>query len=433
MSENGSGPARRVVVTGMGAVSPLGVGVGATWSGLLAGHNGVERISRFDPSPFASQMAGEVKGFDPQAFMERKHALHTARFTQFALFAAKEALDASELAITDANRHEIGVIVGSGIGGLPVTEEAHLTLLERGPRRLSPFSSPMILIDIAAGEISIMLGAGGPNFALVSACASGGHAIGEAAEIIRRGDAVAMLAGSAEATITPLAVGTFAAMRALSQRNDDPEHASRPFDRDRDGFVIAEGSAVLVLEELAHARRRDAPILAELVGYAATADAHHLTAPDPKGGGAYRAMARALERARAGADEIDYINAHGTSTQLNDAVETLAIKKLLGDRATRVPVSSVKSMIGHSLGAAGALEAVVSVQAIQAGCIPPTINVENPDPDCDLDYVPNRARPARVEVALSNSFGFGGHNACLVLQRPGRNGHPPHTDDRSLA
>ncbi len=417
MGENGAGPARRVVVTGMGAVSPVGIGAEATWRGFVAGRNGIDRIATFDPAPFASQMAGEVKGFDPQSFMERKHAQHTARFTQFALFAAQEAVDASQLPITDANRNDIGVIIGSGIGGLPVTEEAHLTLLERGPRRLSPFSSPMILIDIAAGEISMMLGVGGPNFALVSACASGGHAIGEAAEIIRRGDAVAMLAGSAEATITPLAVGTFAAMRALSQRNDDPRHASRPFDRDRDGFVIAEGSAVLVLEELGHARRRGAHLLAELVGYGATADAHHLTAPDPSGGGAFRAMARALERGRLGADEIDYISAHGTSTPLNDAVETLAIKQLLGERAERVPISSVKSMIGHSLGAAGSLEAVVSVRAIQEGRIPPTINVETPDPACDLDYVTEGARSLRVDVVLSNSFGFGGHNSCLAFRR----------------
>ncbi|HUY96707.1 MAG TPA: beta-ketoacyl-ACP synthase II [Verrucomicrobiae bacterium] len=417
MSDEGMGLGRRVVVTGMGAVSPLGVGVEATWSGLLAGRNGIDRIASFDPSPFASQMAGEVKGFDPQSFLERKHAQHTARFTQFALFAAQEAMTASGLAITDANRHDVGVIIGSGIGGLPVTEEAHTTLLERGPRRLSPFSSPMILIDIAAGEISIMLGACGPNFALVSACASGGHAIGEAAEIIRRGDAVAMLAGSAEATITPLAVGTFAAMRALSQRNDDPQHASRPFDRDRDGFVIAEGSAVLVLEELEHARHRGAPILAELAGYGATGDAHHLTAPDPSGGGAFRAMARAMERARAGVDEIGYISAHGTSTPLNDAVETLAVKRLLGDRAHRVPISSVKSMIGHSLGAAGSLEAVVSVRAILDGRIPPTINVETPDPACDLDYVTEGERRVTVDLVLSNSFGFGGHNSCLAFRR----------------
>jgi len=417
VAESGSGPARRVVVTGMGAISPLGIGVEATWSGFLAGRNGIDRIQSFDPAPFASQMAGEVRGFDPQSFMERKHVQHTARFTQFALFAAQEAVEASGLPITDANRHDVGVIIGSGIGGLQVTEDAHSTLLERGPRRLSPFTSPMILIDIAAGEISMMLGVGGPNFAMVSACASGGHAIGEAAEIIRRGDAVAMLAGSTESTITPLAVGTFAAMRALSQRNDDPQHASRPFDRDRDGFVIAEGCAVLVLEDEAHARRRGAPILAELAGHGATADAHHLTAPDPSGGGAHRAMARALERARVSADEIDYISAHGTSTPLNDAVETLAIKRLLGERAPRVPISSVKSMIGHSLGAAGSLEAVVSVRAIQEGRIPPTINLETKDPACDLDYVTQGARSLTVDVVLSNSFGFGGHNSCLAFRR----------------
>ncbi len=417
MTENGRGRGGRVVVTGMGAISPLGTGVDATWAGLLDGRNGIDRIRSFDPGPFASQMAGEVQDFDPQTFMDRKHVQHTARFTQFALYAAQEAMEASGLPITDANRHDVGVIIGSGIGGLPVTEEAHSTLLERGPRRLSPFTSPMILIDIAAGEISIMLGIGGPNFALVSACASGGHAIGEAAEIIRRGDAVAMLAGSTESTITPLAVGTFAAMRALSQRNDDPTHASRPFDRDRDGFVIAEGCAVLVLEDEGHARRRGAPILAELAGYGATADAHHLTAPDPAGGGAYRAMARALERAGLSTDEISYVSAHGTSTPLNDATETLAIKQLFGERARRVPVSSVKSMIGHSLGAAGSLEAVVSVRAIQEGRIPPTINLVTPDPACDLDYVTEGARALTVDAVLSNSFGFGGHNSCLAFRR----------------
>jgi 3-oxoacyl-[acyl-carrier-protein] synthase II len=408
----------RVVVTGMGVITPLAVGVGPTWEGLLAGRNGIARIEAFDPEPYPSQIAGEVLDFDPADFIDRKQANRTARFTQFALAATIEAMDQSGLRIDDSNRDEVGVIVGSGIGGLKVTEEASYTLKERGPRRLSPFTVPMILADIAAGEIAMRLGACGPNFALISACATGAHAIGEAAEIIRRGDARACLAGASEAAVTPLAIGAFSAMRALSQRNDDPAHASRPFDRDRDGFVVAEACGILVLEDLDHARRRGARILAEVAGYGASADAYHLTAPDPTGRGARRAMARAMERAGVGPEGVDYINAHGTSTQLNDASETAAIKQVLGEeRARAVPVSSTKSMTGHSMGGAGAIESVFSVMAVVDGRVPPTINYREPDPDCDLDYVTEGARTVNPSLVLNNSFGFGGHNACLAFRR----------------
>jgi len=407
--------ARRVVVTGLGAVTPLGVGVDATWAGLCAGKNGIARIQCFDPAPFGSQMAGEVRDFEPGDFIERKQISRTARFTQFALAATSEALTQSGLTIDDDNRDLVGVIVGSGIGGLKVTEEAAYTLADKGPRRLSPFTVPMILADIAAGEIAMRFGASGPNFALVSACASGGHAIGEAGEIIRRGDAVACICGGTEASITPLAVGAFNSMRALSQRNEDPEHASRPFDAGRDGFVIAEACGILILEDYEHAQQRGAPILAELAGYGASADAYHLTAPEPTGRGARRAMQRALEKAGALPADVDYINAHGTSTPMNDAAETMAIKQVLGQRAYEIPISSTKSMTGHSLGAAGAIESVFSVMAIHDGTVPPTINYETADPECDLDFVTAGARVVRPRLVLNNSFGFGGHNACLAF------------------
>ncbi len=409
-----AGP-RRVVVTGMGAVTPLGVGVGPTWEGLLAGRNGVARIQAFDPEPYGSQMAGEVRDFDPTDFIERKQTSRTARFTQFALAATSEAMEQAKLPIDDSNRDLVAVIVGSGIGGLRVTEEATLTLADRGPRRLSPFTVPMILSDIAAGEIAMRFGASGPNFALVSACASGAHAIGEAAEIIRRGDAVAAFCGGTEASITPLAVGAFSSMRALSQRNDDPQHASRPFDLDRDGFVVAEACGILILEDWEHARARGARVLAELVGYGASADAYHLTAPEPTGRGACRAMQRALEKAGASPADVDYISAHGTSTPLNDAAETAAIKQVLGERARQISISAAKSMTGHSLGAAGAIESVFSVMTLVDGRVPPTINYETPDPDCDLDYVTEGARTVDPKLVLNNSFGFCGHNACIAF------------------
>ncbi|MGH7642119.1 MAG: beta-ketoacyl-ACP synthase II [Candidatus Dormibacteria bacterium] len=418
MSTVVSAERRRVVVTGMGAVTPLAVGVALTWEALLAGRNGIGRIQSFDPEPYASQMAGEVPDFDPVDFIDRKQANRTARFTQFALAATTEAMAQSGLPIDDSNRYQVGVIVGSGIGGLKVTEEASHTLRDRGPRRLSPFTVPMILADIAAGEIAMKLQACGPNFALLSACATGAHAIGEAAEIIRRGDAVACVAGASEASVTPLAVGAFAAMRALSQRNDDPEHASRPFDKGRDGFVVAESCGIVILEDLDHARRRGAAILAEVVGYGATADAYHLTAPDPSGRGARYAITRALEKAGATPEDVDYINAHGTSTELNDAAETSAIKQALGEeRAKQIPISSTKSMTGHSLGGAGAIESIFSVMAITDGRVPPTINYQDPDPACDLDYVTEGARRVDPKLVLNNSFGFGGHNACLAFRR----------------
>ncbi len=418
MSTVVSAERRRVVVTGMGAVTPLAVGVALTWEALLAGRNGIGRIQSFDPEPYASQMAGEVPDFDPVDFIDRKQANRTARFTQFALAATTEAMAQSGLPIDDSNRYQVGVIVGSGIGGLKVTEEASHTLRDRGPRRLSPFTVPMILADIAAGEIAMKLQACGPNFALLSACATGAHAIGEAAEIIRRGDAVACVAGASEASVTPLAVGAFAAMRALSQRNDDPEHASRPFDKGRDGFVVAESCGIVILEDLDHARRRGAAILAEVVGYGATADAYHLTAPDPSGRGARYAITRALEKAGATPEDVDYINAHGTSTELNDAAETSAIKQALGEeRAKQIPISSTKSMTGHSLGGAGAIESIFSGMAITDGRVPPTINYQDPDPACDLDYVTEGARRVDPKLVLNNSFGFGGHNACLAFRR----------------
>ncbi len=408
---------RRVVVTGMGIISPIGIGVAQAWEAALAGTNGIRRIQAFDPSPYSSQMAAEVADFEPTDFIERKQVSRTARFTQFALAATLEAMEDSGLRIDDSNRDEVGVIVGSGIGGLKVTEDASQTLVLRGPRRLSPFTVPMILADIAAGEISMKLGAGGPNFALVSACASGAHAVGEATEIIKRGDAVACLAGSSESAVTPLSVGAFSAMRALSQRNDDPDHASRPFDAHRDGFVVGEGCAILVLEELGHALRRGARILAEVAGYGASADAYHLTASEPSGRGAKRAMGRALEKAGARPSDVGYINAHGTSTPINDAAETAAIKGLFGEAAYSVPISSTKSMTGHTLGAAGSIESVFSIMAIVDGRVPPTINYRDPDPECDLDYVTDGAREVKPELVLNNSFGFGGHNACLAFRR----------------
>lgn len=418
MSTTAASVRRRVVVTGMGVVTPLAVGVGPTWEGLLTGRNGIGRIQSFDPEPYGSQMAGEVLDFDPSDFIERKQINRTARFTQFALAATMEAMEQSGLTIDHSNRDEVGVIVGSGIGGLQVTEEASYTLRDRGPRRLSPFTVPMILGDIAAGEIAMKIQACGPNFALTSACATGAHAIGEAAEIIRRGDALACLAGASEASVTPLAVGAFAAMRAVSQRNDDPAHASRPFDMGRDGFVVAEACGIVVLEDLDYARRRGAHILAEVAGYGATADAYHLTAPDPSGRGATRAMTRALERAGAGPEDVDYINAHGTSTELNDASETAAIKQALGEeRAHAIPISSTKSMTGHSLGGAGAIESIFSIMALVDGRVPPTINYQDPDPNCDLDYVTEGARKVDPQLVLNNSFGFGGHNACLAFRR----------------
>ncbi len=408
---------RRVVVTGLGPVTPIGIGKGEFWDSLVGGRSGIAEITLFDASEYPSRIAGEVKDFNPVDFVDHKEAKRMDRFIHFAVAASKLAIEDSGLKIDESNADRVGVIIGSGIGGLRSLEDEHIKLYEKGPRRISPFLIPMMIADLAAGQVSIIFGARGPNFCTVTACASGCHAIGEAYNTIVRGDADAMLAGGSEAPVTPIGVVAFCAARALSTRNDEPELASRPFDAQRDGFVIAEGAGVLVLEELSLAKARGARIYAELVGYAATADAYHITQPDPEGVGAVRAMQLALERAGVSAKEVDYINAHGTSTEMGDIAETKAIKKLFGEYAYEVPISSTKSMTGHLLGAVGAVEAIACCQVIEKGMIPPTINLENPDPECDLDYVPNRARRADVSVALSNSFGFGGHNACLVFKR----------------
>ena len=409
-------PGSRVVVTGMGAVCPLGLSLSETWEGLISGRSGVGPITHFDPSPFRTHFAAEVKDFDPLAYMDRKQARHMDRFSQFAVAAALQAVGMARLKIDDANRHDIGVIIGSGIGGLTTLLEQHHVLLEKGAERVSPFLAPMMIADIAAGEVSILLGARGPNFCTTSSCASGADAIGVAYETVRRGDARAMLAGGSEATINPLAFAAFNAARALSTRNDDPRGASRPFDALRDGMVMGEGSAVLVLEDLEHARKRGAPILAEVASYAATSDAHHLTHPAPEGEGGARAMALALKKTGMSPEDIDYINAHGTSTLLNDKFETQAIKSVFGEEAYHIPISSTKSMTGHLLGAAGSLESAFCILAIRNGVIPPTINLETPDPDCDLDYTPHIPRRGRVNTALTNSFGFGGHNTTLIFR-----------------
>ncbi len=412
-----SGGAVRVVVTGTGSITALGHTTREMWEALKDGRSGTRRIQSFDPSPFPSQVASEVIDFQPDVCLGRKEARHTSRFVQLGLVAAREAVAAAGLVVTEENRDRVGVIMSSAIGGLEQMEAAHTTLIERGPARVSPFTVPMMIGDMAAGQISIELGARGPNFCITSACAAGSHAIGEAYEIIRRGDAVAMIAGASEATMTPLCLAAFCALRAVTTRAGDPASASRPFDRDRDGFVMGEGAGVVVLEELEAARRRGAPILAEVAGYAATADASHITAPDPVGAGAALAMRLALDKARIAPGDVSYINAHGTATPLGDVAETLAVKEIFGPHAFRVPISSTKSMLGHLLGAAGSVEAVICVKAIEEGVAPPTINLDHPDPQCDLDYIPEGAREMEMRVVLSNSFGFGGHNACLVFRQ----------------
>ena len=407
----------RVVVTGSGTITALGHTTRETWEAVKAGKSGVRRIQSFDPSATPSQVASEVVDFKPENVLDRKEARRMSRFVQFAMVATREALNESGLKITDANRDQVGVLIGSAIGGLEEIEEAHTLLQERGPSRISPFTVPMMIADMGAGQVSISVGARGPNYCTVSACASGAHAIGEAFEIIRRGDATAMIAGGSEACVTPLALAAFCAIRAVSTRDVDPSRASCPFDVERDGFVMGEGAGILVLEEMESAMKRGAPILAEVVGYAATADASHITAPDPVGAGAAQAMKRTLTKARVAPEDVSYINAHGTATQLGDVAETLAIKDTFGDAAYRVPISSTKSMLGHLLGAAGSVEAVITVKAIEEGVAPPTINLEHPDPQCDLDYISEGARELDVKLALSNSFGFGGHNATLILKQ----------------
>ncbi|MHB1007338.1 MAG: beta-ketoacyl-ACP synthase II [Chloroflexota bacterium] len=408
---------RRVVVTGMGAVTPLGNDVPTTWKALVEGRSGIGPITSFDASGLEVRIAGEARQFNPTDYLEAKEARRMDRFAQFAIVAAQEAVRDSGLEIRGNNAEMVGVAVGSGIGGIHTIVEQVKIMELKGPRRVSPFLVPMMIVDMAAGMVSIATGAKGPNIAVVSACATSAHSLGEAAEIIKRGDAEAMLAGGAEAPILPIGIVAFSQAQALSTRNDDPEHASRPFDAGRDGFVAAEGGAVLVLENLEHAQARGARIYAELIGYGATGDAYHITAPPEGGEGAARAMRLALRKSGLAPEGIDYINAHGTSTQLNDRAETAAIKNVFGKHAYRLAISSTKSMTGHLLGAAGALEAMACIKAIETRTIPPTINYDTPDPVCDLDYVPNVAREARVDVALSNSLGFGGHNCTLIFRR----------------
>jgi len=408
---------RRVVVTGLGIVSPVGIGVAEAWAAILAGRSGIGRITRFDAAAYASQIAGEVKDFDIARYLPAKEARRMDRFVHFGMAAAIEALKDSGIEVTPANAERIGVNIGSGIGGLPLIEETHTELLKSGPRRISPFFIPATIINMVAGNLSIMFGLKGPNLAIVTACTTSAHCIGDAGRLIEYGDADVMVAGGAEATVSPLGVGGFCAARALSTRNDDPAAASRPWDKGRDGFVLGEGAGVLVLEEYEHARARGARIYCELAGYGMSADAHHMTAPCEDGEGASRCMHNALRNARLNLDQVDYVNAHGTSTPLGDIAETVALKRCLGDHAAKVAISSTKSMTGHLLGAAGGIEAVFSVLAIRDQVAPPTINLTDPDPQCDLDYVPNTARPMKVGVAMSNSFGFGGTNGTLVFQK----------------
>uniref|UniRef100_A0A832GKV7 3-oxoacyl-[acyl-carrier-protein] synthase 2 n=1 Tax=Caldimicrobium thiodismutans TaxID=1653476 RepID=A0A832GKV7_9BACT len=407
---------KRVVITGLGAISPLGLSVEETWKKIIAGESGISRITKFDASSLPSQIAGEVKGFKPEEFMSAKLVSRVDTFIQYAIAATEMALSDAGLPKSDLG-DEVGVIIGVGMGGVGQVEYYTRIFDEKGYKRVTPFFIPMIIPNMAAGQIAILYGAKGPNMAVCTACAAGNHAIGEAFRAIQEGKATAMICGGTEALITPLTVAGFSVMKALSTRNDAPEKASRPFDAKRDGFVIAEGCGILILEELEHAQRRGARIYAELLGYGANADAYHMTAPSPEGEGAAKCMELALKDAGLKPEEVDYINAHGTSTPLNDAAETKAIKRTFGEHAYKLMVSSTKSMTGHLLGGAGGLEAVLTVKALETGIVPPTINYEEPDPECDLDYVPNQARKADIKIALSNAFGFGGTNACLVFKK----------------
>jgi 3-oxoacyl-[acyl-carrier-protein] synthase II len=408
---------RRVVVTGVGLVSPLGIGTKANWDALCAGCSGIGPITHFDAAQFSARIAGEVKNFDPLRFLDKKDVKKMDVFIQFAIAASQFAMDDAGLSVTEDIATRVGVFIASGIGGFGTIEREHHAFMQGGPRRISPFFIPAAIINLAAGQVSIRFSAKGPNSATCTACSASAHAIGDAFEIIRRDDADVMIAGGSEAAITPMGVGGFAAMRALSTRNDDPQRASRPFDQDRDGFIMGEGAGVIILEELEFARRRGAPIYAELVGYGMSADAFHITAPSEDGDGGMRVMSLALRRAGVRPDQVDYINAHGTSTPYNDKLETLAIKRLFGDHARKLAISSTKSMTGHLLGAAGGLEGGITALAVKHQMIPPTINYETPDPECDLDYVPNHKRAAKIEYALSNSFGFGGTNGALLFKR----------------
>lgn len=408
---------RRVVVTGLGIVSPVGIGITDAWASIVAGKSGITRISRFDPAAYSSQIAGEVKGFDVSQYLPAKEARRFDTFIHYGLAASIEALRDSGLDLEKVNREQVGACVGSGIGGLPLIEETHNAVLAGGPRKISPFFVPGTIINMISGQLSIMYGLKGPNLAVVTACTTANHCIGEAGRLIEYGDADVMVAGGAESTVSPLGVGGFCAARALSGRNDDPAAASRPWDKDRDGFVLGEGAGVLVIEEYEHAKARGARIYCELAGYGMSADAHHITAPCEDGDGAVRCMSNAMRNAGVNRDEVDYVNAHGTSTPLGDIAETVAVKRCFGDHARKLVVSSTKSMTGHLLGAAGGIEAVFSVLAIRDQIAPPTINLVNQDPQCDLDYVPNVARQMKVDVALSNSFGFGGTNGSLVFRK----------------
>ena len=408
---------KRVVVTGLGAITPIGNNLTEYWSGLLSGRNGIGLITLFDASKHACRIAGEVKNFDPHEYLDRKEAKRMDRFAQFAVAASKQAIADAQLTINDLNAEQVGVIIGTGIGGLKVLEDQEEIYLTKGPDRCSPFMIPMMIANMAAGLTAIHIGAKGPNSCSVTACAAGSNAVGDAFRLIQAGYAQAMVCGGTESAVTPLGLAGFASARALSTRNDDPAHACRPFDRDRDGFVMGEGAGILVLEELEHAQSRGARIYAEIIGYGMTCDAYHMTSPVPGGHGAATAMQLAMKDAGVTPDQVSYINAHGTSTAANDVTETAAIKTALGERAYQVAISSTKSMTGHLLGGSGGIEAVATALAVANDQIPPTINLENPDPDCDLDYVPNQSRAQKVDLALSNSFGFGGHNVTLVFKK----------------
>ncbi len=408
---------RRVVITGVGAVTPVGNTAEEFWSALLAGKSGIGPITRFDTTGYPTRIAGEVRGFEPLKYIDKKDDRKFDPFLKFAIACAVMAVEDADLKVDKVDGNRFGVLVGSGIGGIGTLLDSHVTLLEKGPDRVSPFFIPMLIINMASGLISMRFGAKGPNSSVVTACATGNHAIGDAMRIIQRGDADVMIAGGAEAIILPLTIAGFCQMKAMSTRNDEPTKASRPFDAERDGFVCGEGGGLLVLESLEHAVKRDARIYAEVIGYGMTGDAHHMTAPDPEGDGAARAMAAALRDAALEPSAVGYINAHGTSTPYNDKFETMAIKRVFGEHARKLAVSSTKSMTGHLLGAAGGIEAIATALAIHHGILPPTINYEKPDPDCDLDYIPNVARKQDVEVALSNAFGFGGTNATLAFKK----------------
>ena len=408
---------RRVVVTGMGLVIPIGIGVGTAWKNVCEGKSGIGLLTRFDTNGFETKIAAEVKNFNPESCIDKKEIKKMDLFIQYSIGAAKEALEDARLAIGPDNAEQVGVIVGTGLGGLPTIEKYHKVLLERGPSRITPFFIPMLIANLASGQIAIQFGPKGPNTCVVTACATGAHCIGDAFRAIVYGDAEAMITGGTEANITPLTVGGFNSMKALSTRNDEPEKACRPFEKSRDGFVVAEGAGILILEELQFALNRKARIYAELVGYGYTGDAYHITAPSPEGEGAVRCMRMAIKDAKLKPEDVDYINAHGTSTPLNDFTETIAIKTVFGDHAKKIPISATKSMTGHLLGAAGSTEAIFTILAIQDGIMPPTINYEEPDPQCDLDYVPNVARRKTINVAMSNAFGFGGTNATLIFKK----------------